>query len=108
MGAGRGLFSTRSKRIEPLEKVAQKLVGDGKSPNVFFVALDGNIILIALDFIVAYDKWKEISNQKTTETSLEDRQHGVLASIEPESDERGAPLIRWDDTGDMEKRARGY
>lgn len=96
-----------SKRIEALEAVARKLVGDGKSPNVFFVSLDGNIIMIALDFHLAYQKWKEISSQRTTETSLEDRQTGVLASIEPESDEPGAKLVRWDDTGDMDARATG-
>jgi hypothetical protein len=96
-----------SKRIEALEAVARKLVGDGKSPNVFFVSLDGNIIMIALDFHLAYQKWKEISSQRTTETCLEDRQTGVLASIEPGSDEPGAKLVRWDDTGDMDARATG-
>ena len=97
----------KSKRIEPLEAVARKMVGDDGSPNVFFVSLDGNIIMIALDFHAAYMKWKEISNQRTTETALEDRQTGVLASIEPESDEPGAKLIRYDDTGDMDARATG-
>lgn len=97
----------RTKRIEPLEKVAQEMVGDGKSPNVFFVSRDGNIILISLSFVTAYEAWREISNQRTTETALEDRQTGVLAAIEPESEHRGAKLVRYDDTGDMLKRAGG-
>lgn len=86
-------------RIEQLEKLATAMVGDGKSPNIFFVGLRGNIIMITTDFDDAYAKWKSISNQRKDQTSLEDRKTGVLASVEPEEDAPGARLIRIDDTG---------
>lgn len=87
-----------SKRVLDLEKMASNLVGDGKAPNIFFVSIGGNIVMITLDFDAAYEFWKQNSNQRQHETALEDRKTGVLATVEPESDEPGAKLVRFDDT----------
>lgn len=84
-------------RLEVLEKLARELVGDGKSPNLFFVSCEGNIILISRDFDVAYEKWLQHADQRDHESALEDRQTGVIASVEPESDEPGADLVVHDD-----------
>lgn len=85
-------------RLQFLEKLARELVGDGKQPNLFFVSSEGNIILISRDFDVAYIKWKQHAARKDHECALEDRQTGVIASVEPESDAPGAKLIRIDDS----------
>jgi hypothetical protein len=92
------------KRIAALERLVSDMIGDGKAPNLFFVTHGGNVILIARDFEVAYPVWQSISHQRTAETSLEDRQTGVLASVEPESDKPGARLRLLDDTHDVRRR----
>lgn len=85
-------------RLEVLEKLARELVGDGKSPNLFFVSCEGNIILISKDFDVAYAEWREHARARDHESALEDRKTGVIASVEPESDEPGARLLVHDDS----------
>ena len=90
-------------RIEQLEKLASSMVGDGKSPNIFFVGLRGNIIMVTTEFEDAYKKWQSISNQRKDQTALEDRKNGVLASVEPEDDTPGARLIRIDDSDFVRK-----
>lgn len=72
--------------VKKLQQLATEMVGDGGKPNLYFVSEDGVICLIARDFELAYDCWKEISIGRNTETALEDRQHGVLASIEPDAE----------------------
>jgi len=74
------------------------MVGDGGSPNVFFVTRQGDVLLISLDFDAAYSFWKSISRNMEYETGLEDRQYGTLAAVEPRDDADDAPLIRYDDT----------
>lgn len=91
------------KRIGALEKLASAVIGDGKAPNLFFVSLEGNVILISRDFEIAYQVWKNISDQRVRETSLEDRQTGVLASVEPE-EEGSKTLRRIDDTRMIRRR----
>lgn len=89
------------KRIAALERLASDMIGDGKVPDLFFVTHGGNVILVARDFEIAYSVWKNISHQRTLETSLENRRTGVLASVEPESDRPGARLVLHDDTHDF-------
>ena len=87
-------------RVPELQKIPVDMVGDGGSPNVFFVTRQGDVQLISIDFEAAYSYWKSISRQRDYETALEDRQHGVLASNGEEELEDGS--IRWmrvDDTG---------
>lgn len=85
-------------RLKFLEDLAREMVGDGKNPNLFFVSSEGNIILISRDFDVAYLKWKWHAERRDHECALEDRKTGTIASVEPESDEPGAKLIRLDDS----------
>lgn len=69
-------------KIESLEAIARDMVGDGKRPNVFFVSLEPlGIVMITRDFQAAYQYWKGLS--RSAETSLEDRQTGVICSNEP-------------------------
>lgn len=83
-------------RLEFLEALARELVGDGKSPNLFFVSSEGNVILISRDFDVAYLKWKQHAQDRDHESALEDRQYGVISSVEPSEDESGRLVVRDD------------
>lgn len=85
-------------RVRELEDLARKMVGDGKKPNLFFVSLDGNIILISRDFETAYGEWKKHATRRNAETALEDRLWGVIASVEPESDDPGSRFVLFDDS----------
>lgn len=79
----------KSDRIEELEDVARQMVGDSGTPDVFFVALNGNIRLITVDFEVAYSLWRSYAYNRQTcniESCLEDRQYGVICSNEPIDD----------------------
>ena len=91
-------------RINELEKLASKMVGDCQTPNVFFVSKFDNethgIILITTDFEVAYKVWKSLP--KTCETSLEDRKFGCICTTEPVSE--GSKQLITDDNSDMFKK----
>jgi hypothetical protein len=65
--------------IKQLDMAARDLVGDGKSPNLFFVSVDGKVRTITSEFDIAYDLWRSL---RGSEATLEDRKHGVLASVE--------------------------
>jgi len=86
------------KRIQALETLATEMVGDGGKPNIFFVSVEGDIILITRLFEPAYEVWKRYSRKKDRETALEDRHHGTLASVEPEDDGPRARLLYRDET----------
>lgn len=77
------------KNIE-LNKLATELVGDNKSPNLFFVSVGGDTMLITSDFALAYDAWAKLP--RNIETSIEDRKNGVLASTAPIEDD--SPILR--------------
>jgi len=47
-------------KIEALEQLARDTVGDGKSPNLFFVSIEGVIITVTRSFNVAYAEWKDL------------------------------------------------
>ena len=79
-------------RIKELEQVATALVGDGKSPNLFFVTHKGACIHISRSGDSAYRVWQDLP--RNTESTLEDRKVGTLCSTEP--DERGK-LRTYDD-----------
>lgn len=68
-------------KIKALERYASEKIGDGKSPNLYFVSEQGmGVVLITRFFDVAYDYWNKLSRVK--ETSLEDRKFGVICSTE--------------------------
>ena len=68
--------------IKLLEKLSQTMVGDGKTPNVFFVSIKGAIHLITTDFNVAYDYWRNLArNQRNDQPALEDRRWGTICDF---------------------------
>ncbi len=80
-------------RFQVLERLASDIIGDGKGPNLFFVTVEGKVVLVTQVFQIARDAWEALSASTTTETSLEDRKVGVLASVEPDEDD-GGRLVR--------------
>lgn len=95
-------------KIETLEAIPRKMVGDGKAPNVYFVStLKDGVILITRDFQAAYDYWRNLP--KAVHPILEDRQTGVLGDCEQDENEEGkhcGPIRRRGDTGMLSKHLR--
>lgn len=89
-------FYLRGPLVAALDQLARDYVGDGGSPNAFFVSVKGRVLMVSFDFLPAYQTWKAWSSPIEEETTLEDRQHGVLASVEP--DEGTGRLRRFDMT----------
>ena len=90
-------------KIPELNKLATEMVGDGQSPNLFFVSCKGNILLVTTEFDTAYDYWRFMP--RDVETMLEDRLNGVLASTE--SIEDGSTILRtYDDTRMLQSDVR--
>jgi hypothetical protein len=71
-------------KVEEFEQLARTLIGDGKSPNIFFVSEQGCVFLVTTNFEAAYMAWRKVDYHK--ESALEDRKTGVIASREPEED----------------------
>jgi hypothetical protein len=84
--------------MSSLNDLATKLVGDGQEPNMYFVTVEGETITVTKSLAVAHAEWKGIAIYLRQECVLEDRSTGVLACVEPESDEPGAKLVYYDDT----------
>lgn len=88
-------------KIEALEELARTHVGDGKRPNLFFVSLAGSIVTVTRDFATAYDQWKQLASpygdNYGTESALEDRKTGTIATREPR-EENSDKLCTLDDT----------
>lgn len=69
--------------VPELNSLAHYKVGDNQSPNLFFVAVEGNTQMVTTDFNQAHQFWKMLSKtQKTKEPSLADRIFGVICSVE--------------------------
>lgn len=74
------------------------MVGDGQSPNVFFVTDQGVVVTITRSFETAHKEWKVLSERSPlVESALEDRKQGTICDVSPEDD--GGKLIRRDDSG---------
>ena len=71
-------------------KQASEMVGDCQSPNVFFVTIESNTFLMTEDFDTAYNVW--VNLPKNAESTLEDRQYGVIATNETGEDYSGFRL----------------
>ena len=84
-------------KFPQLNKLASEMIGDGKTPNLFFVSYEGNIITVSISFHYAYEHWKTLANMKDKECSLEDRKHGTIASIE-QSEDNPHKLIKIDES----------
>jgi hypothetical protein len=87
-------------RIKKLEELASEVIGDGLSPNLYFVTEEGRgVILVSRDFDAAYDCWRFLP--RSIETTLEDRKFGVICSTQPE--EEGSKKLRTYDDSRMVK-----
>lgn len=91
------------RKIEACEALARNMVGDGKSPNLFFVSIGGTNVMITRDFNAAYHAWRAIPRH--IESALEDRKWGTVCSNEPEED-GSSKLVVTDDSRSFMKRHR--
>lgn len=95
-------------KIPQLEELASEMIGDGGSPDVFFVSLKGNIVLITIEFEEAYQKWRESRWGRLgchQESTLESRQYGVICFVEPEEDSQ--KLVVHDDSEEYKRQCLG-
>lgn len=75
------------KKIDTLEELARRFVGDGKTPDVFFVTDRGIVATVSTDFPTAYFAWESVKNSyPPRECALENRTWGVVCSVEPAED----------------------
>jgi hypothetical protein len=89
----------KPQKIEQLQTLARDMVGDDGKPDLFFVTDQGIVVTISRDFDTAHKHWEELARRSPrVECALENRRTGVLASVEPDSDEPGARLEVRDDT----------
>ncbi len=82
--------------IMNLDSIATELIGDGGRPNLYFVIVGDRVRTVTTNGKLAYREWKRYA-ERNKECLLEDRRHGTLCSVEPESDEPGAKLTTIDD-----------
>lgn len=72
------------------------MIGDGKLPDLFFVTLDGVVIVISRDFEFAHTKWRQLANERKI-TCLESRKVGVVSSRDWQENEEGKQAIETHD-----------
>ena len=85
-----------------LDQLAQELVGDNKSPNTYFVTQDGHVLTVTTDRRTAYLHWRQLAALRPRRAcALEDREHGVLASLEARDGESGGRLELQDNYAEM-------
>lgn len=101
-GARCDKIADMNRKIPELERFAKLAIGDGMPPNLYFVTDEGVIVTITRSRELAYRHWRELSKRRPmVESAMEDRLNGVLASVEPESDEPNARLVVSDDVPTM-------
>jgi hypothetical protein len=82
---------------ERLNQLASELVGDGKSPNLYFVTDGGSVLTVTLDGRLAYQHWRALAARRPrVDCALEDRETGVLCSVEPAEDSGGRRVVHDD------------
>lgn len=85
-------------KIPELESLARSMVGDGKTPDLFFVGDENGVICVETNALRAYGRWKDLARRSPRrECLLENRTFGVVASVEPRADDKDSPLIVIDD-----------
>lgn len=68
-------------KIKQLNQLATEMVGDGKSKNIFFFTVKGDVQLIGIDIDVVYKAWTDfVMSNPRVEAMIEDRKNGVVAS----------------------------
>jgi hypothetical protein len=97
---------SKPRKIEALENLARTMVGDGRNPDLFFVTDQGVVVTITRDKDVAYDHWRQLAARSPRlECALENRQFGVLASVEPSGTDENKLIVRFDN---IHLSARGF
>lgn len=87
-------MKTTPAKTPALQSLASDMVGDGKSPNLYFVTDGGVTVTVTRNRELALREWRELAKRfPRVECALEDRKTGVLCSVAPESDAPGARLI---------------
>lgn len=87
----------KTKKIKALEKLASKMIGDGKYPHLFFVSQGAKgVILVSRSFQIAYKTWKSLDHK--TEDMLEGRCWGIICDTCPNVDNPNRKLVTWDDS----------
>lgn len=82
-----------------LNGLARDLVGDGKTPNLYFVTDGSDVVAVVRSFTAAYRQWRSLACcTPLRECALEDRLFGVIANVAPE-DDNSARLVVIDDSG---------
>ena len=86
--------------VDALDDIARRFVGDGGGLNAFFVSDEhGHVDTVSFDFETAYVRWRHLAAKTPRRVyTLEDRLTGVLASVEPLSDDPQGRLHVFDDT----------
>ena len=65
-----------------LQTLKAQLVGDGQSPDLFFVTREGSVVTITRDFQTALHDWQRLANSlPRIACALEDRLFGCIASV---------------------------
>ncbi len=96
----------KPRAIKELQALATEMVGDSNAPDLFFVTDQGVVVTVTRCFETAYADYHRLAwRWPLVECALENRTIGCLASVEPESDEQGARLIRIDDTDMLKRKA---
>ncbi len=86
------------KKIDQLEALASAMIGDGKSPDLFFVTDRGRVVSVDVCALSAHDRFLDLARRSDRkECALENRTFGVIASVEPEYDAPNARLVLVDD-----------
>jgi len=68
------------KKIKELNALAAEMVGDDKSPNLYFVTQKGDVVTVTRHFEKAHQEWLRLVYQHI-ESVLEDRQTGIICSV---------------------------
>jgi hypothetical protein len=85
-------------KIDQLETLARDMIGDGQSPDLFFVTDRGQVVSVDVCALSAYGRFMALARRpEKHECALENRTFGVIASIEPIDDTPNARRVLCDD-----------
>jgi hypothetical protein len=85
-------------KIDQLENLARTMIGDEKTPDLFFVTDRGQVVSVDVCALSAYGRFMALARRpEKHECALENRTFGVIASIEPIDDTPNARRVLCDD-----------
>lgn len=90
----------KPRKIKQLENLAWTMVGDGRSPNLFFVSVQGAVVTITRDFAQARREFFGLfAENRVRELAVEDRQHGCVLTNEQDEENPKRWVLRDDSYG---------